>query len=98
MIGFFKVLLSGKPNEAYNIGSGSPEVTMLQLAGIIAKHLGNGVKAKEIDYPSSYPAGEPQRRCPDLTKARTELDYKATVSLEDGLKRSILWFRSKYNR
>jgi UDP-glucuronate decarboxylase len=97
MIGFFKVLLSGKPSEAYNIGNETPEVTMLQLAKIIAKHLNNGVKAKTIEYPSSYPAGEPQRRCPDLTKARTQLKYKATVSLEDGLKRSVLWFRSKYN-
>jgi len=97
MIGFFKVLLSGKPSEAYNIGNETPEVTMLQLAKIIAKHLNNGVKAKTIEYPSSYPAGEPQRRCPDLTKARTQLKYKATVSLEDGLRRSILWFRSKHN-
>lgn len=97
MIGFFKVLLSGRPSEAYNIGNQGPEVTMLQLASMIAKNIDNGVKAKTIDYPSSYPAGEPQRRCPDLTKAKKDLNFKPTVSLEDGLKRSILWFRSKYN-
>lgn len=97
MIGFFKVLLLGKPSQAYNIGNEGPEVTMLQLAKAITKHLDNGAKAKTIEYPSSYPAGEPQRRCPDLTKAKRELNFKPTIGFEEGLKRSILWFRSKYN-
>lgn len=97
IVGFFKVLLSGRPGEIYNIGNEKPEVTMLDLAKTVAKALDNGVKVKTIDYPSSYPAGEPQRRCPELTKARTELEYSPTITLENGLKRTILWFKSKYN-
>lgn len=96
IVGFFKVLLSGKPGEVYNVGTEKPEVTMLELAKIIAKHLDNGVKVKTIEYPSSYPAGEPQRRCPDLTKIKSELNYESKVELDDGLRRTIEWFRAKY--
>lgn len=96
VVGFLKVLLSGKPGEIYNIGNEKPEVTMFNLAELIAKVLANGAKAKKIDYPSSYPAGEPQRRCPDLTKIKKELDYRAVIDLEEGLARTIAWFRSRY--
>ncbi len=95
--GFFKVLLLGKPGEVYNIGNEKPEITMLELAETIVKTLHNGARVKTIDYPSSYPAGEPQRRCPDLTKARKKLGYKPTINMENGLKRTILWFKSKHN-
>lgn len=97
IVGFLKVLLSGKPGGIYNIGNEKPEITMLQLAEIIAKNLNNGVKAKTIEYPSSYPAGEPMRRCPNLTLARTELGYAPTIDLDNGMKRTISWFRSKHN-
>lgn len=97
LVGFFKVLLSGKSGEVYNVGNEKPEVTMMQLANLIAKILANGSKAKAIEYPSSYPAGEPQRRCPDLTKIKSHLNYEARINLEDGLDRTISWFRSKYN-
>lgn len=97
IIGFFKILLSGKPGEIYNVGNDKPEITMYELAKIIAKTLDNKVKVKTIDYPKSYPAGEPQRRCPDLTKIKTQLGYKPSVDLEKGLERTILWYRSRHN-
>ena len=78
-------------------GNEKQEITMNELAERIVKIVGNEAKIQTISYPSSYPAGEPQRRCPDLTKARTQLDYLAKVDLDTGLKKSIDWFKSTNN-
>lgn len=92
----FKVLLKGKPSEIYNIGNDSPEISMYELASIICEIVDTGVKPRRKSYPAHYPAGEPQRRCPDLTKIKKELNYEPKVDLKEGLKRSIEWFRSEY--
>ena len=94
--GFLKVLLSGNPGEVYNVGNNKPEITMYELAEAIVKLLHNKATIKRISYPSSYPAGEPQRRCPDLTKITRHLGFIPQIGLEAGLKRSIDWFRSEY--
>ena len=44
-----------------------------------------------IEYPDSYPADEPMRRCPDIRKARLQLKYEPRVTLPDGLKRFLGW-------
>lgn len=92
----FKVLLKGRPGEIYNIGNDTPEISMYELASIISDIVGTGVKPRRKSYPPNYPAGEPQRRCPDLTKIKNELKYKPKVDLKEGLKRSIEWFRNEY--
>jgi len=93
----FKVLISGKKGEVYNIGNDKPEIGMFELAQIISEMLNNGVKPKRKNYPQNYPAGEPQRRCPDLTKIRTQLNYEAKVDLKTGLKQTIQWFKKEYS-
>ena len=93
----FKVLISGKKGEVYNIGNDKPEIGMFELAQIISEMLGNGVKPRRKNYPQNYPAGEPQRRCPDLTKIKTQLNFEPTVDLKTGLKQTIQWFKQNYN-
>jgi len=34
----------------------------------------------------------PSRRCPDITKARQDLQYRPRVALEDGLSRTLVWY------
>lgn len=92
----FKVLLSGRSGEVYNIGNDTPELSMYELASIICEQLNNGAKPRRKSYPASYPAGEPQRRCPDLTKIKTELNYIPRVDLKTGITKSINWFKSEY--
>jgi nucleoside-diphosphate-sugar epimerase len=41
---------------------------------------------------ADYLTDNPSRRCPDLTKARTELGYSPTTSLEDGIRRTLRWY------
>jgi len=92
--GFLKVLLRGRPGEPYNIGNADNEISMANLAELYAK-LVPGATFERIDYPDSYPAGEPQRRCPDLSKARDELGYEPQVHVEDGLSRFIDWAKDQ---
>jgi len=90
IVGFLKVLLEGVAGEAYNIGNDTPEITVKELAAkmiYLSTFSPIVPKIKLIDYPKTYPADEPMRRCPDLTKAREGLGYYPHISLKEGLKR-----------
>ncbi|MBF0129382.1 MAG: NAD-dependent epimerase/dehydratase family protein [Alphaproteobacteria bacterium] len=91
MVGFLLVILRGVPGEAYNIGNPKPEISMLDLVGRISGVLGREVSHNIIEYPDSYPADEPNRRCPDIRKARLQLKFEPTVDLDDGLRRFFAW-------
>lgn len=47
-------------------------------------------------HPPSYPADEPSRRCPDISKASRELGYAPRIALEDGLRRFFGWALAVY--
>jgi len=51
-------------------------------------HLARGESAER-----DYLVDNPVRRCPDITKARTELGYHPQVSLDEGLRRTLTWYR-----
>jgi UDP-glucuronate decarboxylase len=90
--GFLRVLMEGVPGEPYNIGNPSPEISMKALAVEVARALGRDkVDFDVVDYPDTYPADEPNRRCPDISKAAQQLGYAPRVGLEDGLKRFFDW-------
>lgn len=93
MIGFLQTLLIGQRGEAYNIGNSENEISMRNLAGMFTELVGDYVRNETVPYPETYPAGEPQRRCPDLTKAQEHLGYTAQVTLRDGLARFLTWAR-----
>ena len=95
--GYFKILVNGRPGEAYNIGVEEPEISMLELAEKMAAfsrelfgYQGKVVRQESED--KDYLTDNPNRRCPVLTKARSELGYDPQISLDDGLRRSLLWY------
>ena len=94
--GFIKVLLNGGPGQAYNIGNPVPEISMVELAGILERVVGRSLDVQAVEYPDTYPADEPQRRCPDISKASLQLRYKPAVNLEEGLKRFMKWAAATY--
>lgn len=94
MIGFLKVLLRGRSGEAYNIGNADNEISMRNLAALFTEFIPES-NYRMIDYPETYPAGEPQRRCPDLTKVYSELGYVPAVQLRDGIQRFLQWCRTE---
>lgn len=92
--GYLLALLSSGSGEAYNIGADNLEISMRDLAGLVAKVSGGtlGVTC-EVSKDRAYLTDNPQRRCPDLTKARTKLGYNPLVGLEEGLSRLHHWYR-----
>ena len=96
MVGFTKVLLNGGPGQVYNIGNPVPEISMLDLASVLEQVIGRGIEVELLDYPDSYPADEPRRRCPDITKATLQLNYKPSVDLREGLSRFMDWAAKHY--
>lgn len=95
IIGFFKVLLSEKNGEVYNVGvsAASEEISITSLANIVVELSPRKVAVRSVDYPSTYPAGEPNRRRPDITKIKTALGYSPTVDVRTGIARTITWFK-----
>ena len=73
-----------------NVGS------MVDLVARIEKVLGREIAKTVIEYPDSYRAIEPMRRCPDISKAMLELDYHPRVGLDEGLGRYLAWTEEVY--
>ncbi len=98
--GYYRVLVRGRPGEAYNIGVESPEVSMKDLAGLLVSIARDrfgyqGRVITEASAEADYLVDNPQRRCPIIAKARTELGYAPRVELNEGLRRSLLWYREQ---
>jgi UDP-glucuronate decarboxylase len=96
MVGFLLVVLRGVAGEPYNIGNPKPEISMVELVQRIEKVLKHKVAHNVIEYPDSYPADEPNRRCPDIKKARLQLKFEPAIDLDEGLRRFFTWADKVY--
>jgi UDP-glucuronate decarboxylase len=74
--------------EVLNLGS-NVETKIVDLAKIILELTGS---ASEIEF-QPLPVDDPRRRCPNITKAKNILGWEPRSNLEQGLKRTIIWFR-----
>jgi UDP-glucuronate decarboxylase len=95
--GYYKILTKGHPGEAYNIGVEEPEISMFDLAEKLANLARalfgyRGRVIRQASQDTSYLVDNPNRRCPVITKARTHLGYNPQVTLDEGLKRSLIWY------
>jgi dTDP-glucose 4,6-dehydratase len=86
--GIYRLLLS-EEKEPTNIGNPA-ELSVLEFARTIQKL--TGTKSEIVHRP--LPVDDPKVRQPDITKARTKLGWEPKVRLEDGLRRTIDYFRS----
>jgi len=94
--GALQILAYGWGGEAYNIGNPYPEITVKELAGLVAEVTGAEVKHEETGYPDTYPADEPMRRCPDISKAISDVRYRPKVDLKTGLTRFFGWAAKEF--
>jgi nucleoside-diphosphate-sugar epimerase len=97
IIGYFKILVNGKNGEAYNIGVSKPEISILELANKsieISKELFGyqGKLVMKLSDDKEYLTDNPNRRCPVVEKARNDLRYNPTIDIDEGIKRSLLWY------
>jgi dTDP-glucose 4,6-dehydratase len=81
-------LLESDHHEPVNVGN-PREMTILEFAEQVLKYTGSkaGIKFEPL------PVDDPKRRCPDITKARQLLGWEPRVALEEGLPRTIEFFR-----
>jgi len=77
-------------SEPVNIGAGF-EISIKELAEIISRLC--GFKG-EIVWDHTKPDGQP-RRCLDTSRAEKEFGFKATLGFEEGLRRTVEWYRTQ---
>ena len=95
--GYLKALINGRDGEAYNIGTDDDEISIRNLAELVIQtakenfdYDGQLVFEKSTD--ADYLVDNPNRRCPIIEKARTELGYNPGIGLADGVRRSLIWY------
>src|SRR5919109_266163 len=81
-------LLETDYSEPVNLGN-PEEVSMLELATLIRRL--SGSRSELIKKP--LPEDDPRQRRPDIGRARDLLDWEPQISLEEGLRNTIGWFR-----
>jgi dTDP-glucose 4,6-dehydratase len=89
--GIYRLLLSDE-HQPVNIGN-TVETTMLEFAKTINELTGN--KAGIIYKDDARGEGDPQRRQPDISRARAILNWEPKISLEEGLMKTIPYFKEK---
>jgi len=79
-------------NQTINIGNDQEEVEIGELAKTILKEadLSTKISPQVADYDPI------QRRCPDISVARQLLGYKPRVSLNNGLKLTLDWYKNNF--
>ena len=97
IVGYYKILVKGRDGEAYNIGVEKPEISMAEVAGKIVSFSRElfGYEGKvvlKVSEDKDYLVDNPNRRCPVIEKARKELGYNPSIPLEEGLRRSLIWY------
>jgi dTDP-glucose 4,6-dehydratase len=88
--GIYRLMLS---EEHFPVNIGNPqEITILEFAERIRKHFDNVPKI--IFEP--LPQDDPKRRCPDISKAKRILQWEPKVHLDEGLKRTLAYFKEVF--
>ncbi len=99
--GYYKALVRGRAGEPYNIGIDRPEISMKDLAERVVSTARDlfDYSGRVVMQPSTetdYLVDNPNRRCPDMKKSNTELNYHPGILVDEGLRRSLTWYH--YNR
>src|SRR5262245_4121022 len=80
----------GVSGKVYNVGTGS-SVTVLDLVAALNKLMGKSLKATH----GETRAGDVRYSQADITRTRADLGYAPTVSFEDGLAKTLAWYRGE---
>lgn len=88
-LGVYQVLLNGRSGEVYNIGGGR-ELTNLEITHLILDAM--GADESSIEYVEDR-KGHDLRYSVDWSKINRELGYEPQVKFEDGLRKTIQWYR-----
>ena len=90
--GMVKLMASPKYVGPINLGN-SDEFTILELANLVLEMTDS---ASQIIY-EPLPQDDPMQRKPDLTKAKQVLGWSPKVKLQDGIAKTIDYFKQFYH-
>ncbi|QDT27791.1 UDP-glucuronate decarboxylase [Gimesia panareensis] len=91
--GFLKMMEQEETTGPVNIGN-PVENTMLELAEAVLQNVDSDSK---LAY-EPLPQDDPKQRCPDITKAKTILKWEPRVSLQEGLGKTVEYYRQLMNQ
>lgn len=91
--GFIKMMEQDETTGPVNLGN-PVENTMLELAEAVLQHVDS---ASELIY-EPLPQDDPRQRCPDITKARNMLKWEPRVPLQEGLGKTVEYYRQLMNQ
>jgi UDP-glucose 4-epimerase len=77
--------------EAFNIGNARSTITIYQLAHLVVRLAQSNSEVMSVPWNQT----DVELRVPDVRKAEKLLGFKARVDLEEGLLRTIAWYRQK---
>jgi len=86
-------LMNSTEYDVFNIGNPN-EMTVGQLAEKIIKLTDSTSEIKYLELPND----DPKQRKPDITKAKTKLNWEPKVNLEEGLTKTITWVEEQLSR
>ena len=89
--GFLRLMEQEKTVGPVNIGNPG-EFTMLELAELVLKKVGGKSKIVHQDLP----ADDPRQRQPDISLAKKYLEWQPSVPLEQGIEKTIDYFRKEF--
>jgi len=90
VIWLWTILLRAPSLVPFNVGS-AQDVSILELANLVAKTLGSGSEIRVAQKP--LPGSRPARYVPCVDRAREELGLEAWTSLEETIRRTADWYR-----
>jgi UDP-glucuronate decarboxylase len=97
--GYLRMLTRGK-YDYFNIGIDAPEISVRDMAGIY-RDVATTIfgYSKTIQYQTSedvdYLTNNPNRRCPDISKARNILGYDPQIAPEEGVRRYLQFLKEE---
>jgi UDP-glucuronate decarboxylase len=85
------ILVSDASDEAFNVGNDELEISIAELARELSRVAGPPPLEiiHRVSEDPQYLADNPQRRCPDLAKLRNRFSWSPSVSLAEGLRRTL---------
>ncbi len=86
-------LMNSSEYDVFNIGNPN-EMTVGQLAEKIIELTDSTSQIKYLELPND----DPKQRKPDITKAKTKLNWEPKVNLEDGLRKTIKWVEGQLSK
>ena len=95
--GYLKIMLYGK-YDYFNIGMDKPEISVKELADIYAtagKEIFGyrGKVSYNVSEDKDYLTHNPERRCPNISKAREKLGYKPKIEVTEGVRRFLTFIK-----